>query len=90
MQRVAIARALANDPDILLCDEPTGALDFTTSKDILKLMAEINKKFNTTIIIITHNNSIAQMANRVIKLRSGDIKENFENTDIVSAERIDW
>jgi putative ABC transport system ATP-binding protein len=89
-QRVSIARALVKNPPILLCDEPTGALDYNTSKDILGLMEDINKKFNTTIIIITHNNSIAQMAHRVIKLRSGEITENIVNNEVLGAERIEW
>lgn len=89
-QRIAIARALIKNPEILLCDEPTGALDFKSSKDVLRLLKEVNEKFKTTIIIITHNNAIAQMAHRVIKLRSGEITENIENEVIIDPERIEW
>ncbi len=89
-QRVSIARALVKNPKILLCDEPTGALDYNTSKDILSLISHINKKYNTTILIITHNIAIASMANRVLKLRSGEIVENIVNTDILPPERIVW
>lgn len=89
-QRVAIARALVKKPEILFCDEPTGALDYETSKNILKLLEEINDKFNTTLIIITHNNAIADIANHVIKLRSGEIVEDFYNEKTISAEGIIW
>lgn len=89
-QRVAIARALVKNPSILLCDEPTGALDFQNSKDVLKLLKEVNKKFNTTIIIITHNNSIAQMADRIIRLRSGEITQNEINENVIDPEEIEW
>lgn len=89
-QRVAIARALVKNPKILLCDEPTGALDFQSSKEVLALLKEVNEKFKTTIILITHNNSIAQMADRVIKLRSGEITQNKINENKISPERIEW
>ncbi|PRR81832.1 ABC transporter ATP-binding protein [Clostridium vincentii] len=89
-QRIAIARALVKNPEILLCDEPTGALDYKSSKEILTLLKEVNKKFKTTVIIITHNNAIAQMANRIIKLKSGKITENRINDNVISPERIDW
>lgn len=89
-QRVAIARALVKNPSILLCDEPTGALDFQNSKDVLKLLKEVNEKFNTTIIIITHNNSIAQMADRIIRLRSGEITQNEMNKNVIDPEEIEW
>lgn len=89
-QRVAIARALVKNPSILLCDEPTGALDFQNSKDVLKLLKEVNEKFNTTIIIITHNNSIAQMADRIIRLRSGEITQNEINKNVIDPEEIEW
>ena len=89
-QMVAIARALVKNPSILLCDEPTGALDFQNSKDVLKLLKEVNKKFNTTIIIITHNNSIAQMADRIIRLRSGEITQNEINENVIDPEEIEW
>jgi len=89
-QRIAIARALVKNPEILLCDEPTGALDYKSSKEILTLLKEVNEKFKTTIIIITHNNAIAQMANRIIKLKSGEITENRINDNVISPEGIDW
>jgi len=89
-QRVSIARALVKKPKILLCDEPTGALDFEMATEVLKLISEINRKFNTTVLIITHNNAIADMANKVIKLRSGQIVEDRLNTNLISPERIEW
>lgn len=89
-QRVAIARAVAKNPKVLLCDEPTGALDFKTGITILELLSKINKSYNKTVIVITHNASIADMANRVIKMRSGKIIENYINETPVSPERIEW
>lgn len=89
-QRVAIARAVAKNPSVLLCDEPTGALDYTTGITILSLLSRINKEYNKTIIVITHNAPIADMADRVIKLRSGRIVENRINTEPISPEGIEW
>jgi len=89
-QRVSIARALVKKPKLLLCDEPTGALDYSTSKDILRLVSDVNKRFETTVIIITHNGAIANMAHRVIRLRSGEIVENRHNTNVLAAEGIEW
>ncbi len=89
-QRVSIARALVKNPKLLLCDEPTGALDYTTSRDILKLISDVNSKFNTTILIITHNSAISVMAHRVIRLRSGEIVENRVNENVMPAERVEW
>lgn len=89
-QRVSIARAIVKNPKLLLCDEPTGALDFQTSRSILKLLQEVNKKYGTTILMITHNVAIAGMANQVFKLRSGEIVEELANEQIVPAERIEW
>lgn len=89
-QRVSIARAVVKNPKLLLCDEPTGALDYTTSKDILKLLEEVNKKFGTTILMITHNTAISAMANRVYRVRSGEIVEEAVNDTITPAERIEW
>ena len=89
-QRVSIARAIVKNPKLLLCDEPTGALDFQTSRSILKLLQEVNKKYGTTILMITHNAAIAAMANRIFKLRSGEIAEELVNEKIVPAERIEW
>ncbi|HEX3028931.1 MAG TPA: ABC transporter ATP-binding protein [Clostridia bacterium] len=89
-QRVSIARALVKNPKLLLCDEPTGALDYTTSKAILKLISEVNRKYNTTILIITHNSAISGMAHRMIRLRSGQIVEDRVNENVLPAERIEW
>ena len=89
-QRVAIARALAKNPKLLLCDEPTGALDYIAAKEILKLITQVNEKFATTVIIITHNTAISGIASRIIKLRSGAISENVLNGNVLSAERIEW
>ncbi|WP_432667341.1 ABC transporter ATP-binding protein [Wukongibacter baidiensis] len=89
-QRVAIARAVAKNPLLLLCDEPTGALDFKTGISILSLLSKINREFKKTVIIITHNSPIARMANRIIKLRSGRIIENIINTNVIEPERIEW
>lgn len=89
-QRVAIARAVAKNPEILLCDEPTGALDYTTGKKILSLLVDINQKYKKTVIVITHNAAIGNIANRVIKMRSGEIEEIIENENPISPERIEW
>lgn len=89
-QRVSIARALVKKPKLLLCDEPTGALDYKSAKEIIVLLADINQKLNTTVLIITHNSAISNIGNRIIKLRSGMIIENIENNDILPAERIEW
>lgn len=89
-QRVAIARALIKKPEILLCDEPTGALDYKTSKEVLVLLEKMNKKYHNTILIITHNNAIAGMAHKVIKIRGGEIVSEETNNSIVNAERIEW
>lgn len=89
-QRVAIARAIAKNPDVLLCDEPTGALDYTTGKLVLNLLRDINKETGKTVIIITHNQPIAAMAMRVIKMRSGEVVENYINNSPVDPEMIEW
>lgn len=89
-QRVAIARAIVKNPKLLLCDEPTGALDFETSRGVLKLLQDINREFGTTILMITHNAAISRMANRTFRLRSGEIVEIFDNAEPIPAERIDW
>ncbi|TCL54746.1 putative ABC transport system ATP-binding protein [Hydrogenispora ethanolica] len=89
-QRVSIARAIVKNPKLLLCDEPTGALDYDTSRSILRLLQQVNQKYGTTILMITHNAAIAAMANRVFKLRSGEIVEETVNQTIVPAERIEW
>lgn len=89
-QRVSIARAVVKNPKLLLCDEPTGALDFITSREILILLQKINKDFGTTILMITHNTPISAMANRVYRVRSGEIVESIINERTVPAERIEW
>jgi putative ABC transport system ATP-binding protein len=89
-QRVAIARALAKKPSLLLCDEPTGALDFETGKRILRLLVDIKQRLGTTIILITHNSAIAQMAERVIRLRSGEVVEMHQNSQPLPPEEIVW
>lgn len=89
-QRTAIGRAIVKNPDILLCDEPTGALDYNTSKEILKLIETVNKKYGTTVIMVTHNDAIKHMADRVIKLRDGKIRSNEVNKKKISAEELEW
>lgn len=89
-QRTAIGRAIIKNPDILLCDEPTGALDYKTSKEILKLIQTINKKYGSTVIMVTHNDAIKNMANRVIKLRDGAVRKNYINKEIIPAEMLEW
>lgn len=90
MQRVSIARALVKNPKVLFCDEPTGALDEHMGKQILKILQDINKKFNTTIIIVTHNPSIKNIANTVIKMKSGKVVSTTKNKKVVDAEEIRW
>lgn len=89
-QRTAIGRAIVKNPDILLCDEPTGALDYKTSKEILKLIEDINKKYGNTVVMVTHNDAIKNMADRVIKLRDGMIRKNYVNEEKISATELDW
>ena len=89
-QRTAIGRAIVKNPDILLCDEPTGALDYNTSKEILKLIEDVNKKYGNTIIMVTHNDAIKNMADRVITLRDGVIRKNYTNEIKVPAVELDW
>ena len=89
-QRTAIGRAIIKNPDILLCDEPTGALDYKTSKEILKLIDDLNKKYNSTIIMVTHNDAIKNMADRVVKLRDGQIRKNYVNEVKIPVEELDW
>ncbi len=89
-QRVAIARALVKKPIILLCDEPTGALDYKSSKQILKLLEETNRKYNVTTIIITHNEAITPIADRVIKFKSGKIEKIKKNKVRKSIDEIEW
>jgi putative ABC transport system ATP-binding protein len=89
-QRVAIARALAKNPKLLLCDEPTGALDYNTGKAILKLLHDTCKELNMTVVIVTHNLAIAPMADRLIRFKNGRVESNVMNENIVSVERIEW
>ena len=89
-QRTSIGRAIIKNPDILLCDEPTGALDYKTSKEILKLIEEVNQKYGNTIVMVTHNDAIKQMADRVITLRDGMIRKNYVNETKVPAADLDW
>lgn len=89
-QRTAIGRAIVKNTDILLCDEPTGALDYNTSKEILQLIEDVNKKYGNTIIMVTHNDAIKQMADRVIKLRDGMIRKNYLNETKLTAAELDW
>lgn len=89
-QRVAIARALAKNPKLLLCDEPTGALDYKTGKNILKLLQDASRNFNSTVIIITHNSLIKPMADEVIELKDGRILNAYTNEDPVPVEELEW
>lgn len=89
-QRVAIGRALVKKPKILICDEPTGALDSKSSKEILKLIIDLNTKFNTTIIIITHNLEICKLADKVINLKDGKISEIINNCHRLSVDEVEW
>lgn len=89
-QRTAIGRAIVKNPNILLCDEPTGALDYNTSKEILQLIEDVNKKYGNTIIMVTHNDAIKQMADRVVKLRDGMIRKNYLNETKLTAAELDW
>ena len=89
-QRTAIGRAIVKNPDILLCDEPTGALDYNTSKEILKLIETVNHKYGNTIVMVTHNDAIKNMADRVVKLRDGQIRKNYLNESKVAADDLDW
>lgn len=89
-QRVSIARALAKNPKLLLCDEPTGALDYQTGKSILKLLQDTCRKKGVTVIVITHNSAIAPMADRVIEIKNGRVENMRENTAPVDVETIEW
>ena len=89
-QRTAIGRAIVKNPDILLCDEPTGALDYHTSKEILKLIEDVNRKYGNTVIMVTHNDAIKNMADRVVKLRDGQIRKNYVNETKIAAGDLEW
>lgn len=89
-QRTSIGRAIIKNPDILLCDEPTGALDYATGKEILKLIETVNQEFGNTVIMVTHNSAIADMADMVIRLRDGKIRDIHRNEIKKSAEDLEW
>ena len=89
-QRVAIGRAVVKNPDILLCDEPTGALDYHTSKEILKLLEDVSRKYGNTVVMVTHNDALQNMADRVVKLRDGKIRKNFVNETKIPAAELEW
>ena len=89
-QRCAIGRAIVKNPDILLCDEPTGALDYNTSKEILALIEEVNQKYGNTVIMVTHNDAIKNMADFVVKLRDGVIRKSYRNETKIAAQELDW
>ncbi|MGI6248081.1 MAG: ABC transporter ATP-binding protein [Acutalibacteraceae bacterium] len=89
-QRVSIARALAKNPKLLLCDEPTGALDYTTGKQILKLLQDTSRETGMTVVVVTHNQAVTPIANRIISLRSGRVHRIAVNDNPVSVERIEW
>lgn len=89
-QRTSIGRAIIKNPDILLCDEPTGALDYNTSKEILALIEEVNAKYGNTVIMVTHNEALRDMADHVIILRDGQIREEYRNTKKTPAAQLEW
>jgi len=89
-QRVAIARALAKNPKLLLCDEPTGALDYNTGKAVLKLLQDTCRRKGKTVIVITHNQALTAMADRVITVKNGTIQSIYQNKDIVDIDEIEW
>lgn len=89
-QRTSIGRAIVKNPDILLCDEPTGALDYVTSKEIMKLLEKVNQEYHTTIIMVTHNDAFKDIADRVIRLRDGQIKKNYLNENKIAAKDLEW
>ncbi len=89
-QRTAIGRAVVKNPDILLCDEPTGALDYSTSKEILKLIETVNNKYGSSIVMVTHNDAIKDMADKVVKLRDGQIRDAAINKNKLTASQLEW
>ena len=89
-QRTAIGRAIVKNPKILLCDEPTGALDYNTGKEILKLIETVNRQYQTTVIMVTHNDAIRHMADLVVKLRDGGVRKSYRNETKTSAEELEW
>ena len=89
-QRCAIGRALVKNPGLLLCDEPTGALDYHTSKEILGLMEQVNRDYGCTVVIVTHNDAIKHMAHRILRLRDGKLVEDSRNEHRLPAEQLEW
>ena len=89
-QRTAVGRAIIKNPDILLCDEPTGALDYDTSKEILKLISDLNQQYGSTVVMVTHNDALKEMADRVIQLHDGKIRRNYCNEHKLSVEELEW
>lgn len=89
-QRTAIGRAIVKNPDILLCDEPTGALDYHTSREILQLIETVNRRYGNTVIMVTHNDAIKNMADRVVWLRDGSIRKNYRNQERIAANELEW
>lgn len=89
-QRTSIGRAIIKNPDILLCDEPTGALDYNTSKEILGLIERVNRQYGNTILMVTHNDAIQNMADFVIKLRDGGIRKSYRNEHKINAAELEW
>lgn len=89
-QRVSIGRAVVKNPDILMCDEPTGALDYNTSKEILALIEDCNRKYGSTVIMVTHNEAIKNMADHIIKLRDGIVRHNDINEHKIAAAELEW
>lgn len=89
-QRTSIGRAIVKNPSLLLCDEPTGALDYNTSKDILRLLQNINRKYGSTMVIVTHNDAISKMAHQVVRLHDGSIRTDERNPNPLDAELLEW
>ena len=89
-QRTSIGRAIVKNPDILLCDEPTGALDYQTSKEIMKLIERVNQTYHATIIMVTHNDAFKDIADRVIRLRDGQARKNYRNENKIAAKDLEW
>ncbi len=89
-QRTAIGRAIIKNPDILLCDEPTGALDYKTSKEILKLISDVNQAYHNTVVMVTHNDAIRYMADQVVELKDGMIQKNYKVENKIPVEQLEW